>query len=73
MSGSRMNWRRLEVHQRMRRQGFEDVNGGKSSFKMPPLGPIQRPTPSRPPQIKAELRQEAAKAFMAWRAKRGQS
>jgi hypothetical protein len=69
---AKMNWRRLEVHQRMRRHGFEGVNGGTRSSKIPPLVRIQRPPPSRPPQIKHEPHRETAKAFLVWRAKQGQ-
>jgi hypothetical protein len=70
--GKGMNWRRHRIKERMRDRGFEDVNGGARSFRMPTLGRIQQPTPSQPPQIKAEPRREAAKAFVAWRAKREQ-
>jgi hypothetical protein len=66
-----LNWSREKSRARMRRQGAEDIKGGT------PLLPIrvlqQRPHFVAPPRTKAELRREAAKAFMAWRAKRGQS
>jgi hypothetical protein len=63
--GSRMNWRRVYFHDRMWRQGSEGIKGGG----YPPSTVMRR----RPAPIKAELLREAAKAFMAWRAKRGQS
>jgi hypothetical protein len=57
----------------MRRQGVEDVNGGTPlSIRIPQQRP-QRPRIIATPPNKTELRREAAKAFMVWRAKRGQS
>jgi hypothetical protein len=61
----RMNWRRVYFHDRMWRQGFERIEGG-----VPPSR-ILRPRFTLP--TKTKLRREVAKAFMAWRAKRGQS
>ena len=55
----RINWRRLGNRDRMRRQGVEDVKG-----KMPVLEPAKTP----PRKLsKAELREQAAAAFLAWR------
>jgi hypothetical protein len=58
----RVNWTRINIRNRMQRQGVEDIKGKT------PLG-------GQPPKIrrrlsKAELREEAAAAFLAWR--RGQ-
>ena len=55
----RVNWARLSSRNRMQRQGVEDIKG-----KMP-LG-------GQPPNIrrklsKAELREQAGAAFLAWR------
>jgi len=57
MSG-RFNWTQISSRDRMRRQGVEDKG------KIPLVG--------QPPKIrlklsKAELRQQAAAAFLAWR------
>ena len=56
----RMNWSRMSSHDRMQRQGVEDIKG-------------KTPLAGQPPKIrlklsKAELRQQAAAAFLAWRA-----
>jgi hypothetical protein len=51
------NWARLSSRNRMQRQGVEDVKGKT------PLG-------GRPPRrklSKAELREQATAAFLAWR------
>jgi len=67
MSG-RFNWSRVNSRARMRRQGVEDVNGETPlSIRIPQ----QRPHIIAKPPNKTELRRDAAKAFMAWRAKRG--
>jgi hypothetical protein len=54
----RVNWTRISSRNRMRRQGVEDIKGTT------PLG-------GQPPKIrrlsKAELREQAAAAFLAWR------
>ena len=55
----RVNWARLSSRNRMQRQGVEDIKGET------PLG-------GQPPNIrrklsKAELRERAAAAFLAWR------
>jgi hypothetical protein len=54
-----VNWTRLSSRNRMQRQGVEDIKGKT------PLG-------GQPPNIrrklsKAELREQAAAAFLAWR------
>jgi hypothetical protein len=56
----RVNWSRISSRNRMRRQGVEDVKG-----KMPPVG--QSPKQPRRKVSKAELREQAAAAFLAWR------
>ena len=56
----RVNWSRLASRKRMRRQGVEDVKG-----KTPVIEPSKKP---RRKLSKAELRQQAAAAFLAWRA-----
>jgi hypothetical protein len=45
----------------MRRQGVEDINGKMPLFAQPPKKPRRKLS-------KAELRQQAAAAFLAWRA-----
>ncbi len=55
----RVNWARISSRNRMQRQGVEDIKGKT------PLG-------GQPPKIrrkvsKAELREQAAAAFLAWR------
>jgi hypothetical protein len=55
----RVNWTRVSSRNRMQRQGVEDIKGKT------PLG-------GQPPNIrrklsKAELREQAAAAFLAWR------
>jgi hypothetical protein len=55
----RVNWARLNSRNRMQRQDVEDIKGKT------PLG-------GQPPNIrrklsKAELREQAAAAFLAWR------
>lgn len=56
---SRVNWSRISSRDRMRRQGIEDVKG-----KMPLVVSIPKP---RRKLSKAELREQAAAAFLAWR------
>ncbi len=53
---SRINWSRISNRERMYRQGVEDIKG-----KTPLVG---QPPKTR---LKAELRQQAAAAFLAWR------
>ena len=60
MSG-RINWRRLGSHNRMRRQGVEDVKG-----KTPVID--QLPKQPRRKMSKAELCEQAEAAVLAWRA-----
>ncbi len=60
MAAGRMNWSRIGSRDRMHRQGVEDVKG-----KMP-LG-VQPPKQPRRKLSKAELREQAAAAFLAWR------
>ena len=57
----RINWRRLGDRDRMRRRGVEDVKGGTSVIVEPAKQPRRRLS-------KAELREQAAAAFLAWRA-----
>jgi hypothetical protein len=56
----RINWRRLGDRDRMRRQGVEDVKGGTPVIIEPAKTPRRKLS-------KAELREEAAAAFLAWR------
>ena len=58
---SRMNWSRTDSRDRMQRQGVEDIKE-----KMPLV--LDRP-PKQPRRklSKAELREQAAAAFLAWR------
>jgi hypothetical protein len=55
-----MNSKRIGSHDRMQRQGVEDVKG-----KTPPVGQRQK---IRRRLSKAELREQAEAAFRAWRA-----
>ena len=57
----RVNWTRISNRNRMQRQGVEDIKG-----KMPLV--LDRP-PKQPRRklSKAELREQAAAAFLAWR------
>jgi hypothetical protein len=53
------NWTRINIRNRMQRQGVEDIKG-------------KTPLDNQPPKIrrrlsKAELREEAAAAFLTWR------
>jgi hypothetical protein len=54
----RMNWSRVSNRDRMQCQGIEDIKG-----KMP-LG--RQPPKARRKLSKAELREEATAAFLAW-------
>jgi hypothetical protein len=58
----RMNWSRIATRDLMRRYGVEDVKG-----KMPFVAEPRKPQPRRK-LSEAELRQQAAAAFLAWRA-----
>jgi hypothetical protein len=59
--GWRMNWSRISSHDRMQRQGVEGVKG-KTLGGQPPK--------ARRKLSKAELRENATAAFLAWRAGR---
>jgi hypothetical protein len=57
----RVNWTRIGKRNRMQRQGVEDIKG-----KMPLV--LDRPPKQRRRKLsKAELREQAAAAFLAWR------
>jgi hypothetical protein len=57
----RVNWTRIGKRNRMQRQGVEDTKG-----KMPLV--LDRPPKQRRRKLsKAELREQAAAAFLAWR------
>ena len=58
----RVNWSRISSRNRMQRQGIEDRRGDISSVAPRLKKPQRRRAPS-----KAELRQQAAAAFLAWR------
>jgi hypothetical protein len=57
----RVNWTQISSRKRMRRQGVEDIKGKV-------LLVLDRP-PKQPRRklSKAELREQAAAAFLAWR------
>ena len=57
----RMNWSRIATRERMRRQGVEDIKGKIPLVSEPPRKPRRKLS-------KAELRQQTAAAFLAWRA-----
>ena len=57
----RVNWSRMASGNRMRRQGVEDINGKVPLFAQPPKKPRRKLS-------KAELREQAEAAFLAWRA-----
>ena len=58
---ARANWSRIATRYRMRRQGVEDIDGKVPLFAQPPKKPRRKLS-------KAELREQAAAAFRAWRA-----
>ena len=58
--GSRMNWSRIATRDRMRRHGVEDIKGKMPVVSEPPKQPRR--------MSKAELREQAEAAFLAWRA-----
>jgi hypothetical protein len=65
MSG-RMNWCRISERDRMRKRGVEDINGA-TALHVPRF---EQPRPKyRLPPTKAELRKQAAAAFLQWRAR----
>ena len=55
----RVNWARISSHNGMQRQGVEDIKGKT------PLG--GQPQKIRRRLSKAELREQAAAAFLTWR------
>jgi hypothetical protein len=57
----RMNWSHRASRDRMRRQGVEDIKGKT------PVVLDQPPKQPRRKLSKAELREQAAAAFLAWR------
>jgi hypothetical protein len=59
----RVNWSRIQQRSLMRRRGVEDVKGG-TLIVAPPVNK----QPRRRKVSKAELREQAAAAFLAWRA-----
>jgi len=63
MSG-RMNWRRVHARAQMRQWGSEDLNGGTSVHVL-----LKQESKRRQSPTKAELRKQAAAAFLAWRAR----
>jgi hypothetical protein len=54
-----MNWSHIDSRDRMHRQGVEDIKG-KTPLVLP-AGKLRRKL------SKAELREQAAAAFLAWR------
>jgi len=57
----RTNWSRIKQRSLMRRRGVEDVKGATPVAVQPPKQPHRKLS-------KAELREQAAAAFLAWRA-----
>ena len=55
-----VNWSRVVSRNRMRRQGVEDVKGATPVASQPPKQPRRKLS-------KAEFREQAAAAFLAWR------
>jgi hypothetical protein len=55
--GRRVNWSRIKSRDRLRQQGVEDIKGET------PLFPPEQP---RRKLSKAELREQAEAAFLAW-------
>jgi hypothetical protein len=56
-----MNWSHIDTRDRMHRQGVEDIKGKR------PLVLDQPPKQPRRKLSKAELCEQAAAAFLAWR------
>ncbi len=56
--GARVNWSRISSRDRMRRQGIEDVKGKT---------PLSDQLPKARKLSKAELREQAEAALIAWR------
>jgi hypothetical protein len=61
MLAGRVNWTRISSRNRMHRQGVEDIKGKT------PLVLDQPPKQPRRKLSKAELREQAEAAFLAWR------
>ena len=59
--GRGVNWSQISNRNRMRRQGIEDIKGKT------PLVRDRPPKQRRSKLSKAELREQAAAAFLAWR------
>ena len=59
--GGRVNWSRMKQRSLMRRRGIEDIKGTMPLVAEPPKKPRRKLS-------KAELREQAAAAFLAWRA-----
>ena len=64
--GRGANWSRIASRKRMRRQGVEDIKGATPVVS-------QRPKRPRRKVSKAELREQAEAAFLAWRFRFGRS
>jgi hypothetical protein len=60
--GRSFNWSRISSRDRMRRQGVEDIKGET------PIVSGRPPKRPRRKLSKAELREQASAAFIAWRA-----
>ena len=56
----RTNWSQIASRNRMQRQGVQDIKGKMPLVAEPPKKPRRKLS-------KAELRQQAAAAFLAWR------
>ena len=59
-AGRRSNWSRITSRDRMHRQGVEDIKG-----TTPPADPAPKARPRK--LSKAELREQAEAALLAWR------
>jgi hypothetical protein len=60
-----MNWIRIGSRNRIRRQGVEDIKDKTPLSDQPPKA---RPPKARRKLSKAELREQAEAALLAWRA-----
>jgi len=56
----RTNWSRIKQRRLMHRRGVEDIRGATPVASEPPKQPRRKLS-------KAELREQAAAAFLAWR------
>ena len=61
--GGRSNWSQIAKRRLMRQRGVEDVKGG-----YPLVAPVGNAQPRRR-LSKTELREQAAAAFLTWRAR----